>query len=351
MQKLLRFVLVATVLFVWCSGAFAQSELQFADLGNYALENGQIIKECRVAYRTFGVLNKDKSNVVLFPTWLAGTTQDLIDFGFIGPGRLADSSKYFIVAVDAFGNGVSSSPSNSKVQPFKAFPQFSMKDMVNAQHLLLTKHLNVSHLYGVVGISMGAMMAYQWMVSYPDFLNKAVAVAGSPRLTLYDLLLWQAEMSTLDAGFGKTGQEDASMKTLAVIHTLHLTTPHYIALQADPKAFPQFLADTQKSLMKYNAYDWVWQLKAIMDQDIYRSFGEAVDPAVKTMRAKALIVWARQDLTVNPEPAQLLAKSLQADTFEFTGDCGHLSFLCESDTLSSRVNLFLDENSAQDAKK
>jgi homoserine O-acetyltransferase/O-succinyltransferase len=351
MKKFIFPFIVAIILFAWCTVVFGQSELQFADLGNYALENGQTIKDCRLAYRTFGVLNKDKSNAVLFPTWLAGTTQDLIDLGFIGPGRLADSSKYFIVAVEAFGNGVSSSPSNSKAQQHKAFPQFSIKDMVNAQHLLLTKYMQVPRLYSVVGISMGAMMAYQWMVSYPDFLNKTVAVAGSPRLTLYDLLFWQAELGAIDAGLGTSEQEDASMKYLAVIHTLHLTTPHYIALQAEPKGFPQFLANTQKSLMKYNVYDWAWQLKAIMDQDIFRSFGEAVDPAIKTMRAKALIVWARQDLTVNPEPAQLLAKSLQADTFEFTGDCGHLSFLCERDALSTRVNRFLDETGRQDDKK
>jgi hypothetical protein len=43
--------------------------------------------------------------------------------------------------------------------------------------------------------------------------------------------------------------------------------------------------------MKYNAYDWAWQVKAIMDHDIYRSFGEAMNPAAKTIRAKALIIF------------------------------------------------------------
>jgi homoserine O-acetyltransferase len=100
-------------------------------------------------------LNSDKSNVVLFPTWLAGTTQELIDMGLIGPGKIADSSKYFIVAVDAFGNGVSSSPSNSRHQHNQAFPRFSIKDMVNAQHFLLTPYLHLPLLHGVISISMG----------------------------------------------------------------------------------------------------------------------------------------------------------------------------------------------------
>lgn len=255
---------------------------------------------------------------------------------------MADSSKYFFVAVDAFGNGVSSSPSNSMHQHNQTFPRFSIKDMVNAQHLLLTRYLHLSRLLGVIGISMGGMMAYQWMVSYPGFLDKAIAISGSPRLTSYDLLLWQAELSAIDADRGKPKGESTAMKTVAAIHNLHVRTPRYITINTPPEDFPQFLTATEKSIMKYNAYNWAWQVKAIMDHDIYRSFGEAMDPAAKTTRAKALIIWAQQDLTVNSEPAQALAKYLHADTFELPGDCGHLSFLCESEILCDKVNRFME---------
>ena len=332
---------IIAMLFLWSSGALAQDNLRFVDLGDYTLENGQVIRDCRLAYRTFGVLNPAKSNVILFPTWLAGTTQDLIDLELIGPGKMADSSKYFIIAVDAFGNGVSSSPSNSKSQPDQSFPRFSIKDMVNAQHFLLTQYLDLPRVYGVIGISMGAMMAYQWMVSYPGFLNKAVAVVGTPRLTSYDLLLWQSELSAIDADRGRPHGENTAMKTVVAIHNLHLRTPHYIATHTTPEAFPQFLDEMEKSFMKRNEFDWAWQLKAIMDHDIYRSFGEAIDPAAKTIRAKALIIWAQQDLTVNSEPARTLARLINADTFEFSGDCGHLSFLCEGDALQDKVNRFM----------
>jgi homoserine O-acetyltransferase len=189
---------------------------------------------------------------------------------------------------------------------------------------------------------MGGMMAYQWMVSYPDFLDKAIAIVGSPRLTSYDLLLWQSELNAIDVGRGKPQGENAAMKTVAAIHHLHLRTPRYITTHTAPESFPQFLAEAEKSILKYNAYDWAWQLKAIMDHDIYRSFGEAIDPAAKTIRAKALIIWAQQDLTVNSEPAQALARYLHADTFELPGDCGHLSFLCESEVLRDTVNRFME---------
>lgn len=344
MRRLVSIPVIVLMLLLWSGCVFSQDNLQFINLGNYRLENGQIIRNCRLAYRTFGVLNTDKSNVVLFPTWLAGTTKDLVDLELIGPGKLADSSKYFIVAVDAFGSGVSSSPSNSKRQPDQSFPRFSIKDMVNVQHLLLAKYLHLTRIHGVIGMSMGAMMAYQWMISYPDFMNKVVAVVGSPRLTSYDLLLWQTELNVINnACARKSKKENTGMKTVAGVHNLHSRTPHYITANTQPEYFPQFLAEAEKSIMKFNAYDWAWQLKAIMGHDIYRSFEGEIEPAAKTIRAKALIVWAGQDLTVNSEPARTLARYLNADTLELQGDCGHLSFLCENEVLRDKVNQFLND--------
>lgn len=133
------------------------------------------------------------------------------------------------------------------------------------------------------------------------------------------------------------------MKTVADVHKLHSRTPHYNTVHTPPESFPRFLAEAEKSIMKFNAYDWTWQLKAIMGHDIYRSFGGDIELAVKTIRAKALIVWAEQDLTTNSEPAKTLARYLHADTLELQGDCGHLSFLWESEALRDKVNHFLSD--------
>jgi homoserine O-acetyltransferase/O-succinyltransferase len=70
----------------------AAQELQFASLGDFKLVSGEVIHDCRIGYRTFGQLNPDKRNAVLFATWFRGTSKDLIDS--IGPGKLIDSSKY-----------------------------------------------------------------------------------------------------------------------------------------------------------------------------------------------------------------------------------------------------------------
>src|SRR5215217_4274413 len=136
-------ICVICVLLLFALSAHAQ-EQQFANIGDFKLRSGGVIRNCRVGYRTFGTLNRDKSNVVVFPTWAGGTTEQLKSS--IGPGKLIDSTWHFVVAIDALSNGVSSSPSNSRLQSRMRFPIFSLRDTVESQHELLTKVLKIDHV-------------------------------------------------------------------------------------------------------------------------------------------------------------------------------------------------------------
>ena len=89
-------------LFCLASVAAAQ-EIKFAPLGDFRLENGETIRDLQIGYRTVGTLNADKSNAILWPTWFTGTSAQLL--GFVGPGKLLDPSKYFVILVDALGDG------------------------------------------------------------------------------------------------------------------------------------------------------------------------------------------------------------------------------------------------------
>ena len=86
-EAVIRIPVIIVMLFLWSSGALAQDNLKFVNLGDYIWKMARSLRDCRLAYRTFGVLNPDKSNVILFPTWLAGTTQDLIDLELMGRGK------------------------------------------------------------------------------------------------------------------------------------------------------------------------------------------------------------------------------------------------------------------------
>jgi homoserine O-acetyltransferase len=133
--------------------SWRSSELKFGDLGDFKLENGAVFRGCRIAYHTAGKLNDDKSNVVLWPTWFTGSSKQLISLA--GSDGYVDPSRFFVIFVDALGNGISSSPSNSSVQPRMEFPVFTIRDMLNSQHRLLTENLGINHIHAVMGISKG----------------------------------------------------------------------------------------------------------------------------------------------------------------------------------------------------
>ncbi|HYP49335.1 MAG TPA: alpha/beta fold hydrolase, partial [Pyrinomonadaceae bacterium] len=157
----MKFVKVVFCLLFFFTIAASAQQQQFASLGDFRLESGETIRDCRIGYRTYGKINADKSNAVLITTWAGGTTEQLKSS--IAAGGLIDPAKYFVIAIDALGNGVSSSPSNSKLQPRMRFPRFTLRDTVNKQHEVLTRILKINRLRAIIGVSMGGMQTFQWL--------------------------------------------------------------------------------------------------------------------------------------------------------------------------------------------
>src|SRR5881275_3552705 len=108
--------------------------------GDLKLESGEVIRDFSISYVTHGTLNAKKSNAILMVTAISGNHHRL-DF-LIGPGKALDTGKYFVVATDAIGNGLTTSPSNSQAQPRMKFPKFLMRDMVASQQKLM-EHLGI----------------------------------------------------------------------------------------------------------------------------------------------------------------------------------------------------------------
>ena len=238
-----RMSLLLLLLAPLCAALHAEDQ-QFARIGDLKLENGEVIRDCVVGYRTFGIVNPQKSNVVVFPTYLGGRSADLASR--IGAGKMVDSSKYYVIAVDSLADGISSSPSNSSTQPRMQFPKISIRDMVNAEHKMLTDSLLLTHVHAVMGFSMGGMQAFQWAVSYPEFMDKIVSIVGSPQLTSWDMLLWRTELLAVEADPDwKNGQYTTQPKLhlLDSVHALVLTTPESVASNTPVKDFEKFFAE------------------------------------------------------------------------------------------------------------
>lgn len=341
MKNLHRAVLYVSLFLFSAAGVASAQEQKFAELGDFRLESGEVIKGCRVGYRTFGTLNSDRSNVILFPTWASGTTEQLASN--FGPGRLVDTSKFYVVAVDALGNGVSSSPSNSTSQPRMKFPRFNVRDMVNTQHHLLTKVLGINRVRAVMGISMGGMQTFQWLVSYPEFMDRAVSIVGSPRLAPYDLLLWQAQIDAIMNDPGWRGGEYTANPARSAEYqfgALLLTTPEeFNRRMTREKLFAEL--ERAKGVQGFDANDKIRQDQAMMAHDVSAAFGGSLERAAAAVKARVLVVVATQDHVVTPGPAAEFARLLRAQLLTLEGDCGHLAPGCESQKVNPAVAEFL----------
>jgi homoserine O-acetyltransferase len=315
----------------------AQSSQEFYELKNLVLEGGQTVPACRMGYRTFGTVNADKSNVVLFPTWFSGTSENLA--GFMGPGKLVDSSRFFVVAVDALGNGVSCAPSNSGGA---SFPRLTIGDMVRSQHRLMTEKFGVRKLHAVIGISMGGMQTFEWITAFPDFMKKAVPIIGSPKLTSADLLLWQAELDAIEAVRTAGGDPRTAMPAVLAMHQFALTTPADHVEKTPASEFAALKARLERDARTgMDPLDWAAQLRAMIAQNVGRNYEGSLEKAGAAVKAKVLVVVAVQDHMVNPTPALEMASRAGFSVLKLTGNCGHMATSCEGGKMNSAVAAFL----------
>jgi homoserine O-acetyltransferase len=323
---------------------------QFADLGDFHLRSGAVIHDFRLGYRTLGKLNSEKSNAILWPSWLGGRSQDLL--ASVGPDKWVDSTHYFVILVDAIGDGVTTSPSNSKSQPLMKFPEFTIRDMVESEHRLATEVLHLTHLRAVMGISMGGMQTFEWGIAYPDFMDLLIPIVGSPQSTSYDKLLWTAQIDAIeldpawDHG-NPTGPMDRSLGLVEEIGSMNLTTPDYRLSQTKPDGINALLTEIRTSARGDggNACDRIRQRQAIMSLDIPAELGVGtLEQVVPKVRAKLLVIVSPEDHMVTPEPAMKFAAAAGAPLVQLDSPCGHLSPGCIS--VGPTVARFLADPSA-----
>src|SRR5579871_3642282 len=177
---------------------FGQPERHEFAIPEFHTEGGAVLPQARVVYGTYGHLNAAKDNVVLLPSHYMANLHGYE--WLIGADRALDSSQLFLVATELFGNGRSSSPSNTP-EPFHGprFPVTTIRDNVEVVHKLLVEELKITHLRAIVGFSMGAQQAFQWAVSYPEFASRIVATSGTAKTYPHGVVRLEGQIAALTA--------------------------------------------------------------------------------------------------------------------------------------------------------
>jgi homoserine O-acetyltransferase len=193
MNKLLSLLFVSVI-------SFAQEKPERHEfvIADFRTEGGAKLPQARVVYGTYGHLNAAKDNAILLPSHYMANLHGYE--WLMGPERALDSSQLFLITTELFGNGSSSSPSNTP-EPFHGprFPVMTIRDNVVAVHKLLTEDLKVTHLRAIIGFSMGAQQAFQWAVSYPTFADRIVATSGTAKTYPHGIVRLEGQIAALTA--------------------------------------------------------------------------------------------------------------------------------------------------------
>jgi len=286
------------------------------EIGDLPLENGGTLLGCRVSWVEHGVRNAAGDNTVLALTAI-GSSHHRLDF-LIGPGRALDTSRLHVLAVDALGNGLSSSPSNSRQQPGSAFPRIGIRDMVESQHRLL-RHLDIARLHAVVGASMGGMQALQWAVGHPGEVGRVVAMTPMARASGWSRLVNEISRRMLfeDVDFTRPRERAAAMALWAPFTQLVVaSSPDAAERLADRAALLAEIRRLEAHFRDHgpDPFDWLCQSRAYDAHDVGTTpgFGGDFERALGSIRARVLVLAAPLDL-YNPAAAAREAAALIPD--------------------------------------
>lgn len=282
------------------------ADYEIFDLGPVALQCGLTLPRAKLAYKTYGELNSARDNVIVMPTFYGA--QHYENETAMAAWRSLEPKKYFIVMPNMFGNGLSSSPSNTP-PPFDraVFPHVTIYDNVVCQHRLVTEHLGAKRIKLVVGFSMGAQQAYQWAASYPELVEAIAPICGSAKTSPHNFLFLEGVKAALtaDAAFAEGWYDKPPVKGLRAFARVYMGwgfSQDFFREQEYRKMGLASLEDSIRFLegyfRKHDANDllamlWTWQHADISANERYNGDFAA---ALKAIKARALVMPGETDL-------------------------------------------------------
>jgi homoserine O-acetyltransferase len=283
-------------------------------LREFRFTSGEVLPELRIHYRTLGEPRKGAGGVIRNAVLiLHGTTGSGASFlrpefagELIGKGQPLDATRHFLILPDGIGHGGSSKPSDG----LRArFPRYGYKDMVAAQHRLLTDGLKVDHLRLVIGTSMGGMQCWLWGQTYPDFMDALLPLASLPTEISGRNRAWRRLVTDAIRGdpawkHGDYESQPPSVHTAAMMLYLMSNNPVERQKEAPTRAqsdrmIDEFVARTIKTM---DANDVLYALESSRDYDPGPGLGRIVAP---------LLAINFEDDLINPPELGILEREVR----------------------------------------
>jgi homoserine O-acetyltransferase/O-succinyltransferase len=277
--------------------AWAQTEAVY-QLGHFAFEDGGEIPDMKVGYVTWGTLNAAKSNAILLVPGTSGNRHGYD--AHIGPGKTFDTDKYFVIGADPIGGGTSSSPKDGLGV---AFPRYTIRDMVRAQHEMVSEGLGISKLLAVGGGSMGSFQTVEWGINFPDAMSGLIMIVPAARSDHHFAAVVDAfeAMITLDPKYqgGKyTENPTEGIRRAALIYFPWVVSDEYLNMldEAAYEAGKKAAGDVW--VKNWDANSMLWRYYASRNFDASKPFGGDMIKALGQIKAPVLLLPSMTDRTI-----------------------------------------------------
>ena len=365
-----------------------ESEIAYFENINLKLESGDIIDSFKLAFKTYGKLNTDKTNAILVchaltgDQYVAGNNPISGKEGWwsrmVGPNKPIDTNKFFVICSNVLGGCAGSTgpkelQNGSDVAYGGNFPSITIKDMVKAQSLLI-ESLNIEKLFSVIGGSMGAMQALQWAIDFPDKILNIIHIAGALKHSAQNIAFHEVgRQAIMSDPIWKNGKyfenNEVPERGLSVARMIaHIT---YLSENAMHRKFGRklqsrdiisfgFDADFQvESYLRYqgksfverfdaNSYLYLTRAMDYFDHDeTFRKnieFSHNPNNHLKYLIVSFTSDWLFPTIESKMIVNQLNSLSREVSFLEIDTDKGHDSFLLEEPQLDDVIKGFLTNN-------
>lgn len=305
------------------------------ELGDIELLSGETLLSAKLAYKTYGALNSDKNNVILLPTFYTGTHKR--NEGFFGANRAINPEKHFIISINLFGNGLSTSPSNAdKKQRGSKFPTITLWDNIKCQHELLTKNFDIEKIALVTGWSMAGCQSYQWAAQYPDMVEAILPFCASAKTSGHNFVFLEGVKAALcaDPIWNNGDYSSPPIEGLKAFGRVYAGWAFSQSFFREKKYKELGFKNVEELLIDWendHVNNWdannlltkllTWQQNDISTGPIYNNnFTEALN----RIKAKAILMPCSHDLYFPPEDNEFEVKHMQnAELRKFDSIWGH----------------------------
>ena len=355
---------------------------------NFKLDSGDSINDIKIAFKTFGELNTKKDNAILVCHALTGdqyvsgmnpvTGREGWWSRMVGPNKPIDTNKFFVICSNVLGGcSGSTGPKEINLTTKKIygrdFPSITIKDMVKAQSLLI-ESLKIKKLFSVIGGSMGAMQALQWVIDYPEKISNIIHIAGALKHSAQNIAFHEVgRQAIMNDPLWKKGEyfkdNERPERGLSVARMIaHIT---YLSEDAMHRKFGRklqsrdiisfgFEADFQvESYLRYqgqsfvdrfdaNSYLYLTRAMDYFDND--EKFKKNIEFShTPNEHLKYLIISFTSDWLFPSQESKIIVNQLnnlsrKVSFLDIETDKGHDSFLLEEPQLDSLIDGFLINN-------